>query len=327
MNTLRARFRRIRWRRPLLFATAAIACTLAAGCQELLARAIVYAPHPGSAPKISPRSAPELRPFGVSRELLINVGPPAARLCAWVVDPSLNRDDPRGTILVLHGIRASKLVMLPVARMLADAGFRAVLVDLRGHGESSGDWLSFGVFESHDLSQVLDELARNNLLTGNIGVYGASYGAGVGIQLAGRDPRVKAVVAVAPFQSLREVVPGYARFIDPTSTVLTNAFIQQTVTLAGRHAGFDPDQADTIAAIRKTDAHILLFHGRDDAKIPCAHSQALADAAGPRAQCTILDGEGHDSIMFDWTGVISSSARTWFEGWLSQPTGAGEMSP
>jgi pimeloyl-ACP methyl ester carboxylesterase len=318
MGTLLAHIRRIRWHQPLRFVTAAVACTLVAGCQEMLARAIVYSPHPQLALSASPRSLPELRPFNVARELRVDVGPPAARLCAWIVDPAIKQGDPRGTILVLHGIRANKLVMLPVARALADADFRAVLVDLRGHGESSGEYLSYGVFESHDLSQVLDELQQRELLAGGVGVYGASYGAGVAIQFAGRDPRVKAVVAVAPFQSLRDVIPSYARFIDPSSTVLTAAFIQQTVTLAGQYAGFDPDQADTIAAIRRTDAHVLLFHGRQDAKIPCEHSQALAAAAGLRAQCVILDHEGHDSIMFDLTGVISRSARNWFEGWLTR---------
>jgi pimeloyl-ACP methyl ester carboxylesterase len=100
--------------------------------------------------------------------------------------------------------------------------------------------------------------------------------------------------------------------------VLTPGFIQQTVTLAGQYAGFDPDHADTIAAIRKTNARVLLFHGRDDAKIPCTHSETLAAAAASRAQCVILDGEGHDSIMWDKTGVISSSARNWFAGWLTR---------
>lgn len=320
MSTLHARLRRTRFLRPLLFLTALATCALAAGCQEMLARVIVYAPHPSVASKASPRTAPELRPLRVSRELRIDVGPPVARLCVWVVDPTDQHQTPRGTILVLHGIRANKLVMLPVARMLADAGFRAVLLDLRGHGESSGQYLSFGVFESQDLSQLLDALEREKLLAGNVGVYGASYGAGVAIQLAGRDPRVKAVVAVAAFQSLREVVPGYARYLDPTSSVLTPAFIQQTVTLAGQYGGFDADQADTLAAIRKTDARVLLFHGRDDAKIPFAHSQALATAAGTRAQCVILDGEGHDSIMWDLTGVIGRGTRNWFEGWLTRST-------
>ena len=33
-----------------------------------------------------------------------------------------------------------------------------MLVDLRGHGGSSGRWLTYGVVESRDLSQLIDQL-------------------------------------------------------------------------------------------------------------------------------------------------------------------------
>jgi pimeloyl-ACP methyl ester carboxylesterase len=107
-------------------------------------------------------------------ELLITVGPPAAALSVEIIDAA---GAPRGTVFLLHGIRADKNQVRGWAGMLADAGFRAVLVDLRGHGRSTGDWLSYGVVESKDLAQVLDALVERGLVVGRVGVMGFSYGA------------------------------------------------------------------------------------------------------------------------------------------------------
>ena len=81
-------------------------------------------------------------------------------------------------------------------------GFALVLL-LVPHGHSTGEWLTYGPREAEDLSQVIDELDRRKLLEGRLGVYGISYGATTAIHLAAIDPRVEAVVAVAPFGSMR----------------------------------------------------------------------------------------------------------------------------
>ena len=89
-------------------------------------------------------------------------------------------------------------MMLPAARKLARDGYRVVLVDLRGCGRSSGEWISWGGIEIHDMSQLLDELHRRGLADDRVGVVGFSYGGSLGIQLAAVDRRVKAVVALRP---------------------------------------------------------------------------------------------------------------------------------
>ena len=119
----------------------------------------------------------------------------------------------QGTVLVLHGIRDSKDSMRGKGRLLAEGGYRSVLIDLRGHGSSSGDWLTYGVLDSWDLTQVMDALDRQNLLSEPVGVFGCSFGAATAIQLAGHDPRIQAVVAVAPFATLQVAIHSYARLL------------------------------------------------------------------------------------------------------------------
>ncbi|MEC7522202.1 MAG: alpha/beta fold hydrolase [Myxococcota bacterium] len=233
-------------------------------------------------------------PADVSRAIRAEVGPPRAMLEAWVFDPE---GPPRGTTLVLHGIRDDKRALVGFGRALRDRGMRAVLVDLRGHGGSSGRWLTYGVRESRDLSQLLDQLEAVGVLDGPVSVFGASYGGAVGLQLAAIDPRVHAVVSSSTFASLRDVVPPQASAHVFGGSWLPQAVLDWIVDDAGALGGFSPDAADTRAAVARTDARVLLIHGREDRVVPYAHARALYRACGGRCALHTLPGADHAGAL------------------------------
>lgn len=288
------------------------------GCTRFLARSIVWGPNTDKQVEPADDPTPEaLARVGVDRQMRAEVGPPAASLHLFVIEPA---GAPAGTVLVLHGINDRKDTMVGVGRQLAAAGYRAVLVDLRAHGRSSGQWLSFGAVESRDLSQVIDALAAKDAVAGEIGVFGPSFGGGVAVQLAGRDPRVKAVVSVCGFTSMREVTPRVVRMYAPLiGWLMLDSSIQRAVTESGRIGGFDPDDADALAAIRRTSAQVLLIHGKNDVKIPPRHSRRLHAAAPGHSRLVLLEGHDHDSILAgDSGGVVVREAVAWFDRWLKR---------
>lgn len=230
------------------------------------------------------------------------VGPPAAVLSV-AIDGAVA---PRGTIFVLHGIRDVKESLLGWARMLGASGYRAVLVDLRGHGRSTGDFLTYGVQESRDLVQVLDALDGERRPPGPIGVMGHSYGAATAIQWAARDARVNAIVAVAPFASLPEVVRGYARIPLPDS------FVRRTLARAAVQGGFDPADASPAAAIARTRAAVLLVHGRDDIQIPAWHSERIWAARPEGTELLLVAGKGHTGVAGAPRTRLAERAVKWF---------------
>lgn len=298
----------------VLFLAAAV---LLNGCTFWLAKSIVWGPNTDK--RIDAADDPPadvLTQLGVDRQMRVEVGPPAASLHLFVIEP---QGEPSGTVLVLHGINDRKDTMVGVGRHLARAGYRAVLVDLRAHGRSSGQWLSFGAVESRDLSQVIDALATHGLLSGDVGAFGPSFGGGVAVQLAGCDPRVKAVVSVCGFTSMRDVTPRVVRMYAPMCLgyLISDASIQRAVTASGKVGGFDPDVADAMGAIRRTSARVLLIHGKDDRKIPPSHSRRMHEAAPDHSRLVLLDGEDHDSILAgDSGGVVLREAVEWFDRWL-----------
>jgi pimeloyl-ACP methyl ester carboxylesterase len=234
------------------------------------------------------------------------VGSPPASLSVFLVEPRGVR--PARSVLVLHGIRDSKLSMLGWGRRLAESGYRAVLVDLRGHGRSSGRYLSYGVREKRDLALLLDALGER----GPVGVLGHSYGAATALQLAAADPRIAVVVAVASFTRLREVARLYLRrYLLGLAPLIPRDELERRVDQAGREAGFDPDQASPLDAIRRSRAAILLLHGAADRSIPADHSRELYAAASAPKRLVVIAGEGHNSVMADRRGILRAEAMRW----------------
>jgi pimeloyl-ACP methyl ester carboxylesterase len=207
--------------------------------------------------------------------------------------------------------------MMPAARQFADNGYRVFLVDLRGHGRSSGDRLTFGKQEARDLSQIVDELQRRGLVEGRLGVYGISYGAATSIHLAGVDPRIEAVVAVAPFSTVRDEVPHFGRVMVPgIGWVLPDKVYQDAIDEAGRQADFDPDRDTTVEAIKRTKAQVLLMHGTNDWVVPHKHSVRLREAAPDHSRLMTVPAYGHIIIWVDPAGTVARQATGWFDRWL-----------
>jgi pimeloyl-ACP methyl ester carboxylesterase len=257
------------------------------------------------------------RLLGVDQQFWVKAGPPEASLSVSVVESRAKLPSPRGTILVLHGVLDRSAVMLPAARALADAGYRAVLVDLRGRGRSTGKYMTFGIQEAKDLSQVLDALQAKGLVTGRLGVYGISYGATTAIQLAAVDRRVRAVVAVEPFSSAREEVPHFARMVAPgVGALISDKTYQESLDEAGRIADFDPDEADAAKAIQRTSAPVLIVHGRNDWIVPHEQSERLHAAAPGHSELVLIPYLGHVALWVDPGGHVAQRARDWFDHWL-----------
>jgi len=293
------------------------------GCASMLAPWIAHTPNHKRAidPAFDPPEA-LLSVIGVDQQFRVNIDEPAASLQVWVMEPSLRELDdnatPKGTVLVLHGIRGNPLWIHNWASRLTARGYRAVLVATRGHGRSTGDFQTFGVQEARDVSHIIDDLQQRNLAGDTVGVMGISYGAATAIHAAAIDERIVAVAAVAPFSDIRVVIPRFLRTITPLPGLLiTNDDYQLAIDLAGETAGFDPHDARTIDAIQQTTTPILLMHGGLDMLVPNSHSKRLHAAAPDHSQYVEIFGAGHLSIMCDLTGQVTRNAGRWFDDYLA----------
>lgn len=291
------------------------------GCMNPLAEAIGSAPN-----RLNPLVGPQnpLPPVellaGASESFQVTVGPPEATLSVSIVEPpSINRIPPKSTILVLHGIVARGVWMMKTAKKLAESNYRVVLVDLRGHGRSTGKYLTYGLQEAKDLSQVINVLEERRLVVGKLGVYGVSYGATTSIHLAGLDHRINAVVAVAPFSTMRDEVPHFSRVLAPgLGIAIPEKTYQNAIDDVGHVANFNPDESSALKAIQKTTSPTLILHGKNDWFVPHVHGERLQAAAPDHCKLVSVPLHGHISIWLDPTNSIAKQAATWFDKHLTE---------
>lgn len=278
-----------------------------------MAYALAYTPNGGGIGPSTPFRA-DTPPRAI--DIRVAVGPPAATIAGWVLSPSDERDV-RGTIVLLHGIRMDRLALLGFAREFVDHGYRSVLIDVRGHGESTGTHLTYGTVEARDVSQVLDAVETRFGRTPTF-VFGHSYGGAVALHVAATDARVHAVVAVSAFASVRRVVTDYERkYVPALEPWIPESWLSAAVNDAADLAEFDPEQSPESAAAR-IRVPLLLIHGTGDTQVPPSHAQELAFAARDHAELLLLPGDTHDSVIAGSRSIVARRALEHFDAALAQ---------
>lgn len=107
----------------------------------------------------------------------------------------------RGTVILVHGIDGNRSDMLLRALVLVRNHYNTLLVDLRGHGESGGNYATPGYMEALDILGSVSYLRESRHQLGPIAVLGHSYGAVAALYAAAQSPDIAAIVADGAFIS------------------------------------------------------------------------------------------------------------------------------
>jgi pimeloyl-ACP methyl ester carboxylesterase len=272
----------------------------------------------------------------------VEVGPPSARLCYRVVEPadyhleitSPNWQEhgrkqfefdfhadlpgrsnvwtlaPRGTVVLLHGYGLAQFSMAPWALRLAQEGWRCVLVDLRGHGKSTGKRIYFGVQEVQDLSRLLDELARDGRLQEPVAAFGESYGAALALRWKTVEPRVSTVVAITPYAGLSNAVLNlcheYAGWMPRT---FLRAGLKKLPSVLDVPAG----ELDTTTVLARSPVTALFVAGAEDKITPVTDVEQLRALAAPGSELVVVPDATHEAVTYFFADLVRP-VLTWLSG-------------
>jgi hypothetical protein len=233
-------------------------------------------------------------------------------LSCWFVP---HHDRAKGTIVFLHGVGDCKVGGVPFARFLHQNGFNVFLYDSRQHGESEGNYCTYGFYEKYDLSAVLSTVeSRSDIPVGRIGVFGSSMGAAVAIQGAALDRRISAVVAEGSFASLKTIFVDYQkRIIKLPWHFLRNVALVQSQ----RMANFKARLVAPIEDIRRVHVPILIVHGIKDSFIKSDYSRQLFDAANEPKELYLVEGADHNDVLEVGGSAYEQKVCDFFERHLS----------
>ena len=217
--------------------------------------------------------------------------------------------DRHATIFVLHGYLLNKETMAGWAFLLAQAGYRVVLVDLRGHGESTGDTVSFGQHETEDFRQLLDYLQAHGLCDETVGVLGYSYGADLALHWAAHDSRVRTVVAIAPYNHLEDAIERLAREL---KVPLSHRTIEKALAIASARMNIKWSDWSGETAMRQVHVPVLLIGGGKDTIARLDDIVTLHAAAAGESKVVEIPMANHSVIEF-WFHELGEPVLDWFQ--------------
>jgi dipeptidyl aminopeptidase/acylaminoacyl peptidase len=220
------------------------------------------------------RYKPEKTPadYGLTYEDLSLQAKDGLKISGWYI-PSQN-----GAVVIdIHGYKGCREWLLEPAKMLSGHGYGVMLIDLRTHGLSEGDIITFGRTEVYDVDAALEYLLhRPEVDPSRIGIIGHSIGGAVAILYASKNPVIKTVISDCAYVSLNEEVnTALEKFGVPS--VLSPMILN----FAEKKMGFKVDNYAPVKYIGAISPRpILLMQGGKDDMVPSDSGKRLYEAAG-----------------------------------------------
>ncbi|MEM7202282.1 MAG: alpha/beta fold hydrolase [Planctomycetota bacterium] len=201
--------------------------------------------------------------------------------------------NPRGVVVLVHGIGAEKCQFLPAVRPLRSVGFEVFTYDQRNHGASGGWTCTLGKDEAEDLVRVWGYVLRQtDGVPGPRLVYGVSLGGAAAQLAADRLARLDGLILDSTFARLSVVAESRLPVVGCV-LVPALAFLRADVLVTGRRLLDLEPIAAARGAVTGSGFAVLLLHANGDGVIPASESRALKVAYGARAQLAVYEADCH----------------------------------
>jgi pimeloyl-ACP methyl ester carboxylesterase len=199
----------------------------------------------------------------------------------WIAAPAESTQ----TVVIIHGYADSRIGALAWTPLWLAAGYNALIVDLRAHGESGGTFTTAGLRERFDLEQVVAQIRqRKPLETRHLMLFGVSMGAAVALSAAEITPDIAGVVVDSPVADFYHGAATQLWLMGlPGKIVLRPGLWLAEALIGGRFSSIRP--ADVIGRL---DCPVLALTPADDPFLP-------ADQAA-RIESTIKKRQEDDQI-------------------------------
>ena len=191
------------------------------------------------------------------------------------------------TVIIVHGITASRWEAMKYADMYLDMGFNIVVYDSRYHGNSGGTDITLGFFEKTDLDNIVKWVKWVNP-SAEIGVHGESLGAVTALLQANLDQvnrNVNFYVVDCPYSDLSELMNiKLSGDIRPHFGPAAGFILFYGNIIALTKSGFSLYAVSPIKAISNIKTPIMFIHGSNDTFVPASMSLDLyLEKRGPKS--------------------------------------------
>ncbi|WP_280771746.1 alpha/beta hydrolase [Salipaludibacillus daqingensis] len=195
------------------------------------------------------------------------------------------------TVLLAHGFRNERENMADFVQFYYDQGFDVFIPDLRGHGESEGDYIGFGWHDRLDLKQWTEQLIEEKN-SSSIFLHGVSMGAATVLMTSGEElpSQVNGIIADSGYTSAEDILTYQ---LEHLYNLPSFPIMQVTSGLTQARAGFGFTEASAVDQVAKNNVPLFIIHGEADELVPESMSHQLYDAASGDKTLWTVPEAGH----------------------------------
>lgn len=202
-----------------------------------------------------------------------------------------------GVIILMHGVRASRVSMIERARFLSKEGYSVLLFDFQAHGESTGEQITFGYLESKD-AQAAVNFIKNRFPDKKIGIIGVSMG-GAATILAEPKLNVDAMVLELVYPTIEEAIGNrFSMKLGKWAEIFTPLLLIQIKP----RLGITTDDLKPIDKVKEIKIPKLFIAGELDKHTRQEQSIRLFENASNPKELWIVKGAKH----WDMHSVVKS---------------------
>lgn len=212
-----------------------------------------------------------------------------AEIAAWFVpSPGAGR-----AVVLVHGKDSNRSRFMEhsgdIAVELHRRSLSLLMIDLRGHGQSSPARMSFGLKEHRDILGAVDWLKGRGYRPGHIGVLGQSMGGASTLYAVAAEPEIAAAVTDCAYGDIGPVIDRQFQH----TTGLPNWFLPATRLFGWLLEGVDLASARPLRVVSQISPRpLLIIHGGEDALVPLGQAADLRLAIAS-SQIWVVPGAAH----------------------------------
>ena len=216
----------------------------------------------------------------------IAIGPSEQERIGYIFRPAALEERPCPAALLIHGWESAQDRMFGLAAQLVARGFICLTLDLRGHGESSGDRdaLSRKDFFA-DVVAAYDTLAAENAVDRpRIGAVGSSFGGHLAAMLSAERPLAWVILRVP------------ADYPDDTFEVPRAQDADSKLAWRSQPRAWEETAA--MRAMHAFEGPVLIVEAGNDELVPRQLILNYKSAIGENAEHQVIEGAPHSFTRF-----------------------------
>ncbi len=196
-------------------------------------------------------------------------------------------------VILHHGFTSHAADNATHAKFFHEQGYEVLLLDLRAHGESEGDYVGFGILDRFDTLEWVRCGRKRFGADVKVVLHGTSMGGATALMALGLpeiQETVSAVIADCAYTSPADIISHVIQkdyHLPPAPIIaLTSAYSQSA-------AGYRFDTCSTLDALKDNRVPVLFIHGKEDKFVPTWMSEKNFNACSCKKRLLLVDKAGH----------------------------------